>query len=304
MKKNSTVNRVAGYVTWVVPLLLMQGCSQLKMNDDLVKSSYADPSKGAVEVHFEAENVTYQELGSDKQASAFDKIHAMPNAHRSKIDLQIYEDGTSDWKMTKLNPKHDVKINDLTPANPMPQTRTTHVDRSGMGFFYGDDGKLLYKHPVPTNSFADLITRVKKNPQAVYGAMGIKSKQQIDEVINNAKANGAIVTDLGSNNISVRQLVAAPSAQMSSKARAASSNYKSVDIINTNLNVVVGSTLYDENEKLVNQVYYRYKADENGKLLPEAIYMKTWTTYEKTGKTTVSISKTYFDNVSETINLN
>ncbi|QMW01476.1 hypothetical protein [Spirosoma foliorum] len=303
MKKNCLFRSAGGGVIWLASVFLLQSCTRLEMLSDVSQSANASPQKGAIELHYEAENVTYQELDKANASTAFDKIHAMANAHRSKIDLQIYEDGTSAWKMTKLTPKHDVKINDLTPVNPMPQTRTTQVDRSGMGFFYGDDGKLLHKHAVPTKSFGDLVAQVKKNPEAIYSALGVKPKQRIDEIIANAKANGAIVTDLGNNNISVRQSVVEAQMPSSNRARVPSSNYKSVDIINTNLNVVVGSALYDENEKLVSQVYYRYKINEERKLVPEAMYMKTWTTLEKTGKTVITISNTYFDNVSETINI-
>jgi hypothetical protein len=255
-------------------LEVLQGCTPERLTDSAGKSPDANQSPGVVELHFEAENITFRELDKNLETNAFGKVHAMPKAIRSKIDLQIYEDGTSDWKIRKLDPKHNTKVLDLTPPNPMPQTRTTRIDRSGMGYFYGDDGKLLHKHQVPVQLFSDLVKQVRKNPDAVYGALGVKTKQQIDEVVANAKVNGAVVKVLNSKSISVSTSVNNQPSIAIDNARVVASDYKAVDIINTDLNIVMGSSLYNKNEDLVSQVHYRYKVNGEKKLVLTRILTK------------------------------
>lgn len=298
------LKRIGLLVALPLLLLSMQACQEF-----LTEGSLADatPEKGLISLRYEAEILTYQELGDAGKATALDKISAMAKAVRSKISVEIYEDGTSDWRLEKMTPKHDVRVNDQTPPNPMPQTKVTRLSRSGRGYFYGSDGALLKEHDIPSQSFSELVSRVREDPSAAYSVIGVTSKQQVAQLMANAQRDGAIIEQLGDGNITVSSSVFKATA----RARGPVANYKSVNIINPNLGVLVGSKLYDDKDQLVNQVFYQYKLGDdknkdkqlkNKKLTPEALYQKTWITNDKTGKTRVTVTNTYFDNVSAIIN--
>jgi hypothetical protein len=285
---------------------LLTACNPDRSGINNPNDPNGSPSGGLASLSFEAENLTYRELADPKSANAFAKINAMARATRSQISVEIYEDGTSAWKMVKQDPKIDTKPRDLTPPDRTPQTRTTRIDRSGMGYFYGDDGTLLHSDAVPTPSFADLAKRVRQDPSAVFTLMGVKDKAAIDKLLADARQNGAIVEDLGNGNVSVQKTVTVGGGSSASSvakgARTTGINYKSVDVVNTSLNIVTGSRLYDDKERLVSESFFRYKDSGGGKLVPDAIFQKTWTISEKTGETIVMVSNTYFDKITTKTN--
>lgn len=283
----------------LLPVGLMSSCTTEFLNEG--SPADAKPDKGLMSIGYEIENLTYQELGDAGKATAINKIRGMAKAVRSKINIEVYEDGTSDWRLEKLTPTHDVRVNDLTPTNPMPQTKVTRISRSGRGYFYGSDGKLMKEHDIPTRSFSELVSRVRQDPSAAYAVIGIKTKQQVAQLVADAQHNGAIIKQLGDGKLSVSSYVVKPAAK---GARGPVANYRSVDIIDPNLGILVGSSLYNDKEQLVNQVFYRYKLGDDKKLTPESLHQKYWTTNTKTGETYAIVANTYFDNVSAIINHN
>ena len=255
-----------------------------------------------MEVNFEAEVLSYEELVDPKSATVMEQINAMPHALRSNISIQIYEDGTSDWRIEKLTPKHDVTIKDLTPPNPNPVTKVTRINRYGMGYFYDEKGKLLQEHAVPVHSFSDLINKTKKNPDAIYSAMGMKTIEKLDQYINDAKAKGAIVQDLGNNKISIRSAISQsmPNARIGGDKK---DEYDIEDTIDKNIKMIVGSKMSQKNKKdIVSETNYTYKLNEDKKLVPSAIFASHYSEDSK-GKKSKTISNTYFDHVSGKINI-
>lgn len=137
--KNST--RHKRYLRMVsitlIAVSLTQGCSPDFLESDPGRSN---PEEGVLTMSYEAEMLTYQPIGSDEKAPVIDRIGAMAKSARTRISVQIYEDGTSDWTMEKLTPKRNTLMKDLTPPNPMPQTQKTRILRSGTGYFYDAQG--------------------------------------------------------------------------------------------------------------------------------------------------------------------
>lgn len=282
--------------TAVAGFLFLQACSTDFLASD---PGGTVPEAGVISMSYEAEMYTYRTVGDAATTSDLEKIRGMAKSARSQISVQIYKDGTADWTMEKLTPKHNTTIVDQTPPNPMPQTQKTRVLRDGTGYFYGRDGKLLHTDPVPTQSFLPIIGQFERDPTAINSVLGAKSKEQVEQMISRAKFSGGTVQDLGNGNISIRNAVASHAGQ---NARGEASKYKQVDVVNPGLGVVLGSSLYDEADGLVSQTFYRYKQNADKKLMPEAIYMKAWAKDPKTGKVVETVTTTEFDNLIAKVN--
>ncbi len=292
-------------IIFAIPLLLLivftWACSEKFLNDDQKYSPNEAPPQGLMEVNFEAEVLSYEEVDS-KTATVMEQINAMPHTLRSNISIQIYEDGTSDWRMEKLTPKHNVTVKHLTPANPDPQTKVTRINRFGMGYFYDEKGKLLQEHAVPVQSFSDLITKAKKNPDEIFSTMGLKTVGNIDSYLSDAKSRGSIIQDMGNNKISISSTLTQnmPNARIAGDKK---DEYTIVDIIDKNIKLVVRSTMYKKNKNdLISEVNYSYKLNDENKLIPNAMYAYHYSEDSK-GKKHKSISNTYFDRVSGKINI-
>ena len=278
---------------------MVQAC-----NPDFMVSDPANAplNEGVLTLKYEAEVVTWQEVGDAAKATPLDKIHGMAHAARSKVHAEVYEDGTSAWQIEKLEPEHNVNVPDQTPANPMPQTKITRIDRTGKGYFYSNTGTLLNEHDVPVPSFKGVLDQLKKNgnPNAAYSMIGVKSKQQVAEALAIAKQNGADVHDLGDGNISIRNT--RPQTTFKN-GRGQTDHYKGVDIYNEKVGILVGSRIYDESDVLLSETFYAYrKADNKNGIEPEVIYQKTYNKDTKTGEVKTGISNTYFASISAKTN--
>ncbi len=299
--KNKRQKRIIFAIPLLVLMVFTWACSEKFLNDDQKYSPDEAPPQGLMEINFEAEVLSYEEVDS-KTATIMEKINAMPHALRSSIAIQIYEDGTSDWRIEKLIPKHDVSVNHQTLANPDPQTKVTRINRSGMGYFYDEKGKLLRENAISVQSFSDLINKVKKNPDEIYSTMGVKTIDKLDEYLNQVKKSGAIIQELGNNKISIVSTLGQniPNARISGDKK---DDYEVEDIIDKYIKMVVGAKVYLKKKKeLVSEANYTYKLNNDKKLVPNAIYAFHYNEDSK-GKKSKSISNTYFDHVSGKINI-
>jgi hypothetical protein len=172
-----------------------------------------------------------------------------------------------------------------------------------MGYFYDSQNKLLYTHQVPVPSFAETVQNIKRNPGAIYAAMGMKTSEQVELFIANARAKGSILKDLGSGLVSVRTAIGQVSA-INARQKDTSEELASVDIFNTEMGVLMGSTLYDMQENIVSQTFYKYKLNDDNVLVPEAIHSESWEEDPVTGEKAKVENDTYFENISATVNPN
>lgn len=276
-------------------IVLFEACSPDFLESDPVN---APMNEGVLSLDYEAEIITWQEVGDATEASFIDKIHGMAHAMRSKVQAEIYDDGSSAWRIEKLEPHHNVKVPDQTPPDPTPQTKVTRIDRNGKGYFYSSTGTLLNKHDVPVQSFTGLLERFKKsrNPDIAYSIVGVQSQQQVSQVITTARANGAEVYDLGNGNVSIRSAVPQTAFK---NGRGSTTNFKGVDIYNEKVGILVGSRLYDEANMLLSETFYAYrKANNKNKIEPEVIYQKTFNKDPKTGEIKTTFTNTYFASIS------
>ncbi len=244
-------------LNWFALITLVVACQK---DDGMISDANNGKasSSGIIELSFEVETLTIPTLKNADNATSLEKIQAMPFSERNKIQVNAYEDGTTSWIMEKLRPKHDLSVQHETPPNDQPEVKVTRIDRTGMGSFYDSNDGLLFKHQVPVPSFKDVVANIKENPNAIFAAFGIKTVKQIELYIAQAKAKGHIIQDLGNGLISVRS---GNNKNTTSNARSSSvsEEYTSVDIFNLKLGILMGSTLYDLQENILSQTFYRYK---------------------------------------------
>ncbi|MFN6090431.1 MAG: hypothetical protein ACK47E_16935 [Cyclobacteriaceae bacterium] len=281
-------------------LLIAFFCSCSKLETSNAPTATKVNVPGLLKISFDAEVLKFQEVQDPSKSSDLQLIGAAPKALRSKIDIDVYDDGSTAWAIEKQEPKHDVKEHHLTPPDPSPQTKTTRIDRTGHGFFFGADGKLLRQHQIPVQSFKHIVEEVNANPNAVFGALGIPSAERLQKLVAKAIKNGATVQDLGNGLTSIRtkqgpQALANPSVRTANEG-----DYTPVDIIDTTLNLVIGSTLTDVKGETVSKSFYSNTFKDN-QAFPQAIYQEVWNT-EADGRKVKSTSNTYFYQLSYTIN--
>ncbi len=284
-------------LAFLLVAFMVSFCSKTELGDSPTTANKVN-LPGLAHVSFDAEVLNFQEVQDPSKASALQLIGAAPKAERSKIELDVYDDGSSSWMITKQEPKHDVAQHHLTPPDPSPQTYTTRIDRAGMGYFYDKNGTFLRQHPVPLPSYKAIADAIIADPKASFGAVGIPSTARLQKYLKQATNAGAIVQDLGNGLTSVR--VTNTTASNAAAKTASADQTTSVDIIDTNLNLIMGSTLYDSNQEVLSKAFYSYKFD-NDKASPEAIYQEVWNT-DASGKKVKTISNTYFYQFSATVN--
>lgn len=253
---------------------------------------------GLLKIQFDAEVLKFQEVEDPTKMSGLQLITASPKALRSKIDIDVYEDGSSAWVIEKAAPKQQVEESHLTAPDPSPQTKITRIDRAGLASFYDANGKLLRQHAVPVQLFTEVVNEVKANPSAAFGAVGIPSAGRLKKMLADATASGAIVQDLGNGKISIRTKQG-PAASGAVARSSTEGNYSAVDILDTRLNLVLGSTLYDAKGETVSKAFYKYTF-KNGQAIPEAVFQEVWTS-EPDGKKVKATSHTYFYQISATV---
>lgn len=219
------------------------------------------------------------------------------------MQVSIYEDGTAMWRMEKRKPKHDLSVKHETPPNDLREVSVTTIDQSGMGSFYDSKDALLFKHQVPISSFKNVVANIKENPNVIFAVMGVKTAENATLMLAHAKAKGYIINDLGNNLVSVRSGNGKDAANLARKNGEAD-NFTTVDIFNTALGILIGSTMYDEQENIVSQSFYKYVLNSENQLVPEAIFTQSWDKDPVTGNERKVDTNIYFENVTATININ
>ncbi len=265
------------------------------------KNLKQDATSEVMTLKYEVETLTIPILQNPDEANSQEKIQAMMFSDKSKVEMTLFKDGTTRWQMETVLPSHDLSVQHLTPAGKEPKAKFTRIDRKGMGSFYDENEVLLYTHQVPVPSFADVVANLKENPNAIFAAMGIDTKANLNQILANAKAKGYTIQDLGNGMISVRMANSGIRATATRQSGSTDSN-TIVNIFNTSLGIMIGSTLYNEQEEIISQAFYSYELNGQERLVPKAFYMQNWDIDPVTREKTKTETHTFFENVSVTLN--
>ncbi|MEO8475220.1 MAG: hypothetical protein ABI477_23660 [Chryseolinea sp.] len=254
-------------------------------------------STAAVKLKYEVETLTVPEWDNADNSEPQVRIMSMAFSTRNKVEVNISEDGASNWRIERMSPKTDVEAEHLSPPGVEPETHLTVIDESGVGRFYDAKGAMLHSNPVPIPSYKEMMANFKTNPNSLFSILGAPSVDNLNQIIEKAKEAGGI-QELGNNMVSVRT---GKNSSGVARSEGILDNTSKVDIYNKDLGLCLGSTLYDQQNQILCQTFYSYSVTPDQRWFPNRIYMKGWDNDPLTGKMRAQESTTYFENV--TINI-
>lgn len=170
----------------VLPVIATVGLitvSNCKNPEELTFSNEPEFELDVVKIiSYEVESVTTR-IEEGGNTSDISQLRAMPAIDRSAISYGINEDGETEIFIDILEPKQQVPKDDIPPNDYQKLIKHIHVVR-GVGYFYDRNRKLVDTQPIDGASVVP-ITDLKA------------SKVDIESVLEEAEALGAIIHDLG-----------------------------------------------------------------------------------------------------------
>ncbi|TAF93566.1 MAG: hypothetical protein EAZ32_18200 [Cytophagia bacterium] len=242
-----------------------------------------------LKISYELETITVtKKMGDNAKPDPLYEIRARPLVNRAFIDLKISDDGNSEWEIKNLEPTFSIPSPQANiPPDNSAKTALTRI-KNGMAYFYGKDQKLLRTHQMQMPNFQDLLNGIKGtlNPASVVSARIANGGEEIDvkEKIEQATRKGHQITELGKGLLAIRARIDrnGKGTQFNGKEQ----QFTSVDILDTNAKVILGTSMYDQNENLVSRMIYKHKYEK------ENVPQVEMSHYELFGKDSKGVSFT------------
>ncbi len=258
-------------------------------------SEYAYPKQSAsatMRLSYELEAIIHQEVVSPGKSEGFsfiDEVAGEPVASRQAINVVAYADGSADYLIEEQQPEHiDLPSSfEGVPANDIPPVAKTKVT-GGMAYFYDSQDNLLYQHPMEEDySMRDQIA-------VLTGKYDWKAE---------ALAVGGKVEELEEGRLLIRKPVFNTTQQEEGPALRTAAGRYTEDVVIPELNLLLGSSLFEANGELVSRMVNKYNYQEDkGQWQPEMMYYEEHGTNEVTGSQYVSKTTYYYNNYSLQIN--
>ncbi len=251
------------------------------MKDSKDERSSLSQSSFALKMDYEVESVSYQQVVENANANEklqfIDQARALPVITRQKVSVEVFHDGSSTWEIVQQTPKNPVPQRgaEVPPDNSVKTVTTKVIDN--MGYFYDAKGKLIRTHEIQIPSFSGLLEAIKDTCGRVRKAHATVMIQNPRAALSSsctrerAAEAGATITELSENILSIRQKVEFPIVADNPSAKTTGkSDMYSVDLVDTERSLLLGTRLYDENDKLIMVQMYKYTDSE----LPELEVMR------------------------------
>lgn len=255
----------------------------------------------AFEVRYETEAVSRQEIvgAAGGKPDFMDENRAAPIASRSSTVITVFKDGSSEWVIRQLIPHAQIpSVRREVPADDSRKKVETRISRSGLSSHYDKDGGLIRTVQMEPVSFKQEVDALRSKGKTDASARILNLNMDTDALLAQARQQGAVVNTLGNGLMSIRTA----SAKNSSARTTGGSNLSEVSIFNPTLKLILGSTVYDNDEKVA-EIFYKYKLETGKDPQVEVIHQKTYRTMES-GKQVVTITNTTIDNLQVINNLN
>ena len=241
---------------------------------------------------YELEAITHQEVVSPGKSEGFsfiDEIAGETVASRQAVNVVVYADGRADYLIEERHPEHiDIPSSfEGVPANDIPSVAKTKVT-GGMAYFYDNQDNLLYQHPMEEDyGMRDQIA-------VLTGKYDWKAE---------AEAVGGKVEELEEGRLLIRKPAPDIAPQEEGPALRTAAGRYTEDVVIPELNLLLGSSLFEANGELVSQMVNKYTYQEDKKQWqPELMYYEEHGINEVTGSQYVSKTTYYYDNYSLQIN--
>ena len=262
--KNKLFCQLFTVASSVFSLLLLASCNHfVDTNDNAPTLANAD---AILKISYELETITVtKKMDDNAKPDPLYEIRARPLVNRALIDLKISDDGNSEWEIRNLEPTFSIPSPQANiPPDNSAKTARTRIS-NGVAYFYDKDQKLLRTHQMQLPNFQDLLNSIKGtlDPVSVVSARIANGGGEIDvkEKIEQAIRKGHQITELGKGLLAIRAKIDrnGKGTQFDGKEQ----QFTSVDILDTNAKVIVGTSMYDQNEILVSRMIYKHKYEKD-----------------------------------------
>ena len=202
MKKNKSIRLLLG--TIALAILAIASCSKDKFGGD--SSPTLSDSDYKMTLRYDAESTVTRQVVNQADASRmtnYDKIGAIPFVNRVEVQMGIKADGTSDWVITKKEPKNPLKTVSNAPADPTPKTVTLKVSNNKLTT-YDKAGKLLNTQDLNINTATKAYLA---SFNQTTSQVSLRSNPDIRTIIADAQSQGATVTTSDSIHYCIKKAI-------------------------------------------------------------------------------------------------
>ena len=245
----------------------------------------------AMRLSYELEAMTHREVlepGKSSSLTFLDEIASEPVASRQAISIVAFADGSTDYLIEKRSPERILLPDPFegVPPNDTPPVVRTKIT-SGTAYFYDAQDNLLYQHPM-------------EEDYAMYDQM-LRLTGQYDWEAD-AQAEGATVERLNETTLKIIRPVPNEGIAEGPAQRTTSGRYTE-EVVVPDLNLLLGSSLYEADGTLVSRMVNKYNYEEDkDEYIPELMYYEEYGTNETIGSQYVSYTTYYYDDYSLQIN--
>lgn len=265
------------------------------------------PIEAFMAISFEMESIRSQKSETaDANLTSFEKIATMPQVTRNVVSFNLFEDGTSETTIQKVEPKVFIvpKPKDETLPNLVPETVLTKITRDGVMHFYDKNNieKSNYKM-AKMHDYKPLIAQLKSDSSIkntiIDGFTGTKTGKNVLNLIEQARQKGDIVTELASGIITIKHSEAGNSVK--GKNFRTSDIFTSENFVDLNNGILAGSKLFDDKNRIVFEKWYKYVPDENNKPKLDTTHEEETDFKNPTGHIVKSICDAAYSNLTTKI---
>ncbi len=274
-----------------------------------------NPTGSVFDFSYELEHVTFTKFGDGiatdlKDLTTVERVGGMGHVRRDKILLSVFDDGSTELTIQKLNPLHrEFELVDSSLPNPSPQTVLTKVSRDGSYHFYDGQNKEIIRESLNNNKmkkmdFSGILKVIRDNPEQIttnaYNEL-VLSNYSVEPFLKIIRDGSGEVKNLGNGVVSVQYTVNPDNLNALSANKTNFRGAKDVNIesfVDTVGKILLVSNINSKDGKLSSKTYLRYKAPEDAKARPicDLIHTERKVPDTKSGKSVTKISDDYYDN--------
>lgn len=184
-----------------------------------------------------------------------------PSEEKQHVEMTLLESGQMNIVISNVDFKKHINIPHKTLPDDSPKIVKTEII-GNIVKFYDINGKVLGTENIPIPNHSETVKKIKEigakfSAEDINNTIATMQGQQfienLEEYIANAAQNGVEVIEQGKNHVTLR------------------SNFSNIDpsmqgasvlLIDKSINKLVGTRIYDENDKLVQTVFYGYNRGE------------------------------------------
>jgi hypothetical protein len=244
----------------LVFVLLCSSCKrdiQDVLTDSLVNSPLraAKVSNSLLELSYEL--TTYVDYKADfEKLSSLDLTHLNPKAEKQRVEMTLLPNGEIRMITENLNLEKPINLPHQTVPSDIPEIKRSEIIGSRISF-YDVNGKLVGNEEFKTPKQTQLVDEIKKMKnhsseeeiaEAIATMQGQVFIRNMQTFLTEARIQGAFVLE-GERYVTVRQDLAKMGINQQGSC---------VTLIDMQQGKILGYTIYDEKENMIQKTYYRY----------------------------------------------